>query len=57
MGNIPVYPVHIILVVGVFLMVLQGFAKFGRDLAKAVMKRPSTQSEKKAIVKGAERKS
>lgn len=57
MGNIPVYPVHIILVVGVFLMVLQGFAKFARDLAKVVIKRPSTQPEKEAIVKGAERKS
>ncbi len=57
MADIPVYPVRIILVVGAFLMVLQGFAKFARDLAKAVVKRSSTQPEKGAIVKGAESKS
>ncbi len=46
MGHIPIYPVRAILVVGAFLILFQGFAKFVRDFTKAVIKKPSTQSEK-----------
>ncbi len=46
MAGIPIYPAHIIMVVGAFLILLQGFAKFVRDFTKAVMKKPFTQPEK-----------
>ena len=46
MGHIAIYPVRAILVVGAFLILFQGFAKFVRDLNKAVTKKPSTQSDK-----------
>ena len=46
MAGIPIYPVRMIIVVGGLLILFQGFAKFVRDFAKAVKKKPSTLPEK-----------
>ncbi len=46
MAGIPIYPARIIMVVGAFLILSQGFAKFVRDFRKAIMKKSSTPPEK-----------
>jgi len=57
MAGIPVYPVHILLVVGAFLIFLQAFAKFARDLAKSMTKEPSTRPEAESAIQRGEGKS
>ena len=45
-AEIPTYPVRMVMVIGAFLVLLQGVAKFGRDFRKARMKKPPAGGKK-----------